>query len=105
MNTETKTLGFVELLERSAEVLEREAAGIKEAHTRNRRWDGERATEARADHDEMKALAKRLRQSAKYHQPNPHGGPAVVFDACANSIRAGDPIKSAMANYSLRWAK
>lgn len=105
MNTETPKLGFVELLERSAEVLEREAAGIKTAHTRGRRWDGEHATEARADHDEMKALAKRLRQSAQYHKPNPLGGPAVVFDSCADAIRAGDPIKSAMANYGLRWAK
>ncbi len=97
-------LGFVELLERAAEVLDAEAAALKEAESRNGRWWGDYAT-AKEAHDEMRGLAKQLRKSAAYHKPNPLGGPARVFDACADSIRAGDSITRAMAEYGLKWAK
>jgi hypothetical protein len=100
----TAKLGFCELLERCAEVLEREAAGLRDAHTLRGRWPkGEDSV--RADYTEMRDLAKQLRRSAKYHKPNPLGGPAVIFDACANAIRAGDPIKSAMDDYGLKFKK
>jgi len=32
------------------------------------------------------------------------GGPAKALEACADSIRAGDPVGFAMANYGLAWA-
>jgi hypothetical protein len=97
-------LGFCELLERCAEVIDREAAGLRDAHTLRGRWPkGEDSV--RADYTEMRDLAKQLRRSAKYHKPNPLGGPAVIFDACANAIRAGDPINRAMADYGLKFKK
>ncbi len=43
-------------------------------------------------------------QAQKYASQNPLGGPAKVFDACADAIRAGDPIEQAMANFGLAWA-
>ena len=40
----------------------------------------------------------------EYMRANPLGGPAKVFYACADAIRAGDPIDQAMANFGLAWA-
>jgi hypothetical protein len=48
------------MLERAAAILEREAAGIRNGHTIDGRWDGTR--EAKRDHDEMLRLAAQLRQ-------------------------------------------
>jgi hypothetical protein len=97
-------LGFVELLESAAELLDCEAECLRDAHTlRGRRPKGEESV--RADYTELRNLAKQLRRSAKYHKPNPLGGPAVIFDACANAIRAGDSVKSAMDDYGLKFKK
>ncbi len=42
---------------------------------------------------------------ARKHEPMfSLGGPAKVFDACADTIRAGDSVEFAMENYSLAWA-
>jgi hypothetical protein len=99
-------LGFCELLERSAEVLEAQAVSIRESCTYKGRWDGGQiGRNARAECTELRNLAKQLRKSAKYHKPNPLGGPAVIFDACANAIRAGDSIKDAMDDYGLKFKK
>ena len=43
-------------------------------------------------------------QSTDYIKQNPLGGPARIFDAVADAIRAGDSIKSAMAQFGLAWA-
>lgn len=103
---EPSKLGFCELLERSAEVLESHAASIRETCTYRGRWGGGQiGRDAKAECAELRALAKQLRRSAKYHRPNPLGGPAVIFDACANAIRAGESIKSAMDDYGLRFKK
>jgi hypothetical protein len=48
------------VLERAAAILEREAAGIRNGHTIDGRWDGTR--EAKRDHDEMLRVAAQLRQ-------------------------------------------
>jgi len=98
-------LGFVELLARSAQVLENEAKTLKRgfASPSTGRWPKDFASE-KADYDEMVTLAKQLHKAAEYHRPNPLGGPARVFDACADAIRAGDSVKSAMSHYGLRWA-
>lgn len=97
-------LPFAELLERAAHVIRTHADELRLAHTVAGRWPADEE-EVRAEFDELAALADRLANSAKYHRPNPLGGPAVVFDACADSIRAGDSIESAMADYGLEWAK
>jgi hypothetical protein len=97
-----EVLPFAELLERAAFEIRKHADELRLAHTIGGRWPaGEE--DVRAEFDELAALADRLSKSAKYHRPNPMGGPAVVFDACADSIRAGDSIHSAMANYGLEW--
>ncbi len=43
-------------------------------------------------------LAKQLRLSAKYHKPNPLGGPARFFDACARVVRAHELFKSLLVH-------
>jgi hypothetical protein len=97
----SKRNGFVDILERSAAVLEREAKVLKASYTTPAgKWD---IADARRDFDDMTALAKALRRSAKYHQPNPLGGPAKVFDAIADAVRAGDSLASAMANHGVQW--
>lgn len=102
MTTESPKLGYLELLEQSAEVLEQEADRLRKAHTYRGRWSGEHAV-AKEAHDEMKMLAKGLRRAHKYAKPNPFGGPAAIFDACANQIRAGESLKSAMDDFDLRF--
>lgn len=104
MTSLADALPFAELLERAAFVIRTQADELRMAHTVGGRWPaGE--TAVREEVDELVALADRLAKSAKYHRPNPLGGPAVVFDACADSIRSGDSIDSAMADYGLEWAK
>jgi hypothetical protein len=89
MTSLAEVLPFAELLERAAFVIRTHADELRIAHTVGGRWPaGEE--EVRADFDELAALAHQLAKSAMYHRPNPLGGPAVVFDACADSIRAGD---------------
>jgi hypothetical protein len=101
----TAKLGFCELLKRAAEVLEQEAQCLRESHTVKGKWRGEYSKDARADYTELRDLAKALRRASKYAKPNPMGGPAAIFDACADAIRAGEPVKSAMADYGLRFSK
>lgn len=97
--------GLLNTLERAALLLEGEAAAMKECHTLRGRWTGDEMSEvAKAAFDDMTATAKALRAAHKYMRGNPLGGPAKVFDACADSIRAGDPIEQAMANFGLAWA-
>jgi hypothetical protein len=99
-----EVLPFAELLERAAFVIRTHADELRRAHTIAGRWPpGEE--EVRDEFDEHAALANQLAKSAKYHRPNPLGGPAVVFDACADSIRAGDSIDSAMSAYGLAWRR
>ncbi len=43
-------------------------------------------------------------QSRIYTKQNPLGGPAKIFDAVADSIRAGDSVELAMAQFGLTWA-
>ncbi len=95
-------LPYAELLERAAFVIRRDADELRRSHTIRGRWPDEEAS-VRDEFYELTALADKLAKSAKYFRPNPHGGPAVVFDACADSIRAGDPIDSAMRDYGLTW--
>ncbi len=97
--------GLLDTLERAALLLEGEAAALKECHTLRGKWTrDEMSAVAKAAFDDMAATAKALRAAHKYMQANPLGGPAKVFDACADSIRAGDPIEQAMANFGLAWA-
>ena len=58
-------------------------------------------------YDEARAAIKAaLAQPAQdYIAKNPLGGPAKVFDAIADCIRAGDSIESVMATYGLAWAQ
>lgn len=98
-----KQLGLGDLLERSVEVLESEAAMLRSSHVDPRgRWVGEHS-EAKAAHDEMVFLAKGLRRAHRYHKRMPLGGPAVIFEACASAIRAGDSVKQAMAAFGLQF--
>lgn len=63
-----------EALIRAAEVLEREARGLFDCHTSRGRWAGDYA-DAKADHDEMLALAGMLR--AWNRRPAPAAEPAA----------------------------
>lgn len=86
---------------RAAQLLDEDAASLKACHTLRGQWKGEE--DAKALHDEMRRVSKELRKARKYMQRNPLGGPANVFDACADSIRAGDAVEFAMANFGLAW--
>ena len=102
--------GFLYLLERSAELLERAAEEIKISHTVGGRWprnEWPRSDEfgAKRDFDELREIAKGLRKAHKYHKPNCLGGPAKMFDAIADRIRAGEKMKSAMSDYDLRFKR
>lgn len=98
-----KSASLTETLQHAAMLLEQEAASLRACHTvHGRRPKGEGS--ARAAYDEMRATAAQLRKAYRYMAPNFLGGPAKVFDACADAIRAGDPVESAMANFGLAWA-
>jgi len=94
--------GLLATLLHAAQLLASEAASLRESHTHNGRWGSEH--EARRAHKELCDSAKALRKAAAYMQPNPLGGPAKVFDACADAIRAGEPVHAAMADYGLAWS-
>jgi len=97
--------GLLGTLERAASLLATEAQGLKECHTLRGRWTGSTLDEdARLAHEEMCEAIKGLRAAAEYMRANPLGGPAKVFDACADSIRAGDSVEQAMASFGLAWA-
>lgn len=96
---------LLDTLERAALLLEGEAQALKECHTLRGKWTRDEMSEvAEAAFRDMRATAKALRAAHQYMRSNPLGGPAKVFDACADAIRAGDPIERAMANFGLAWA-
>lgn len=97
--------GLLYLLDRSAELLERRAEEIKIAHTIGGRWCPHDEHGARRDYKELCAMAKGLRKAHKYHKPNPLGGPAKMFDAIADRMRAGDSMKECMADYGLKFKR
>ena len=97
--------GLLHLLQRSAELLELHAEELRAAHTIGGRWPKEDEYGARRDFNEMRDLAKRLRKAHKYHKPNPLGGPAKMFDAIADRMRAGDSMKECMADYGLKFKR
>lgn len=100
-----RNASLLDTLERAALLLEGEAAALKECHTLRGRWSRDECSEvAKAAHAEMTTTAKSLRAAHKYMRINPLGGPAKVFDACADAIRAGDSTEQAMANFGLAWA-
>lgn len=95
--------GLLHLLERSAELLDRTAEELRISHTcADGHWQDR---EAKRDFDELRAMAKGLRKAHKYHKPNCLGGPAKMFDAIADRIRAGDSMKSAMADHGLKFKR
>ncbi len=98
-------MGLLYMLERSAELLERSAEEIRIAHTVGGRWPRNDEHGAKQDFTELRDMAKGLRAAAKYHRPNPLGGPAKMFDAIADRIRAGDSMKSCIADYGLKFKR
>ena len=100
-----KEHGLLHLLERSAELLERSAEEIRIAHTVGGRWLRPDEYGAKRDFQELRDMAKGLRKAHKYHKPNCLGGPAKMFDAIADRIRAGDSMKSCIADYGLKFKR
>jgi len=99
-----RNAGLLDTLERAALLLEGEAAALKERHTLRGKWPRDEMSEvAKSAFDDVTATAKALRAAHKYMRVNPFGGPAKVFDACADSIRAGDSVEFAMASFGLAW--
>lgn len=88
---------------RAAQLLEQDAAALRAGHTVRGRWTNDEAA-ARAAYEELRSVARQLRKANAYMAVNPLGGPAKALDACADSIRAGDPVDFAMANFGLAWA-
>ena len=95
--------GLLCLLGRSADLLDRAAYEIKIAHQVNNRWPKHDDFDARRDHDELREVAKGLRKAHKYFVPNPLGGPANLFDAIADRIRAGEDMESVMADHGIEF--
>lgn len=100
-----KEHGLLYLLKRSAELLDRSAEEIRVAHTVGGRWPRNDEHGAKRDHQELRDMAKGLRKAHKYHKPNCLGGPAKMFDAIADQIRAGESMKSCMADYGLKFKR
>jgi hypothetical protein len=94
--------GFAQLLLKSANQLEIAAEEIKIVHFVRGRWLDADPT-AKTDYDDLRNTAKELRKAQKYHLPNPLGGPAKLFDAIADRIRAGEDQKSVMDDYGVRF--
>lgn len=97
-----EVLPFADLLERAAFVIRTHADELRLSHTIRGQWPESKA-DIREEFEEMVALADQLGKAAKYERPNPWGGPAVTFAACADAIRAGDHIGRAMADFGLAW--
>ena len=95
--------GLLHLLERSAELLELAADEIKISHTVGGRWPRQDEHGAKRDFDELRKMAKGLRRAHKYHKPNCLGGPAKMFDAIADRMRAGESMQECMADYCLMF--
>lgn len=95
--------GMIETLERAAEICDEHSRTIRGDFydTFIRRWFSQ---DMKAKHWECVALAKKLRKIAKYHKPNPLGGPARVFDAMADRIRAGDKFDDVLKDYGFMVA-
>ena len=100
-----KEHGLLHLLERSAELLERSAEEIRIAHTVVGRWPRPDEHGAKRDFQELREMANGLRRAHKYHKPNCLGGPAKMFDAIADRIRAGEKMKAVMADYDLKFKR
>ena len=94
--------GLCETLTRAATLLEQDAASLRACHTVRGRWPKDEG-EVRAVYDEQRQVAKTLRAAARYHAANPLGGPAKLFDAVADQIRAGESVDAAMRAFELKW--
>ena len=92
-------------MERSAELLERSAEEIRISHTVGGRWPQPDENGAKRDFQELRDMAKGLRKAHKYHKPNCLGGPAKMFAAIADRIRAGEKMKAVMADYYLKFKR
>lgn len=92
------------LLNRAALIIEMDAESLKQCHTVNGRWTKSEAGPKR-EWAEMVKTAKELRKAAAYFQAAPLGGQAKVFDACADAIRAGEPMDKAMRLFGLKFVK
>ena len=97
-------MGLIELLGRAAEEIDREAGSLRACHTVRGRWPTDTA-ETRAVYQELRDLAAGLRRAKKYHEPNPLGGPARVFDVIADRVRGGDDLDATMADMSVQWVR
>jgi hypothetical protein len=100
-----KEHGLLHLLERSAELLELSAEEIRIAHTVRGRWSRDDEHGAKRDFKELRDMAKGLRKAHKYHKPNCLGGPAKMFDAIADRIRAGEKMMAVMADYEMKFKR
>ena len=97
-------MGLIELLGCAAANFDREAESLRECHTVRGRWAADIA-EVRNAYKEFRDLAASLRRAKKYHEPNPLGGPAKVFDAIADRVRAGDNLEATMADMGVQWVR
>lgn len=57
---------------------------------------------AKANVTERRAIATVIRAHARYVKANPLGGPAKVFDAIADRIRAGESRAAVLYDYDLK---
>lgn len=93
-----------ETIATAARMLLHEADLLRRCHTLRGQW-GDDDQQARADYDEMIQTARQLIKAHRYMRESPLGGPAKVFDACADAIRAGEKIDNAMAEFGLAWQR
>lgn len=93
--------GMIETLESAAVVIEFAARDIRmEWYSSIRKaWA---SPEDKKRYQVRIALAKNLRKIAAYHKPNPLGGPAKIFDAMADRIRAGEKYDFVLADYGFK---
>ena len=97
--------GMIETLESAAEIIEESARVLRCEffdYFERKRWGSQHA---KARYQTQVAIAKNLRKIAAYHKVNPLGGPAKVFDAIADRIRAGEKCVDVLADYGFRTVK
>ena len=93
-------------LQQAAELIADEAEILKRSSTVGGRWPSDRESRAtKAEYERWMDIARNLLKAARYFSPNPLGGPAKMFDAIADCIRAGDPVEDVLRDYGLQYIR
>lgn len=101
MNRTSPTL--TELLVDAADAIEHNALVLRQTNTIRGRYHRDAlGRAAKAQYQIDMQLVRHLRRAERYWARNPLGGPAKVFDAMADCLRAGEPYQDVLRDYGFR---